>query len=305
MPEVALRGRTVLGPLGLAAYTPTAAHEAEVAAEGLAFRSRRPGDRRSPLFETLRLDAVVVPWSELARLEGAEPWPLLRLVSSARGARYEEVFGPSSRAIDDVRAFEATALRLLAAARRAAPHAVIDGWSAVEHAPWSAVERLPASEAAPPPRSAAAFRANARPSTDDDPFVVAHRTHAPTFGWLAELLDRAIRSHNGLIPAEALVTADGELYVRWRDGRCGCLPVSAVRARTTIWSDREGKVVDVVYTLGRATYLALPDARSCPVAAALDAALGDGPASEGAPTGGTSKVSATTRDAGREGGRER
>jgi hypothetical protein len=264
---VTTRYGRVVGPLALAQYTPTPEYEVEATPDGLAFRGRNPQ----------RLDSVFVPWRELRRLQAIEPWPLLHLRSAARGTTYEETYGPFSRALHSVIAFENAVLRVIAAARHHAPRAVFDGWDVVEPQPWEPVDQLPTNQPARAPDAGALFRANARPHDAAERLVVASREHIAPFGWLAVLLfGRGQPGFNSLMPREARITASRELYVRWQDGRCGRLPVRSVRTRVDLWSNPAGGSRDTLYTFGRATYLILPDADSCPVAAVLDDTLRGG-----------------------------
>jgi hypothetical protein len=265
-------------PLALSA-TPASARDLEVTSKGIAILARSP-QRGSDPFESPPLSAVLVRWHELRGLELLDPWPSFRLCWGSRGARGDATFAPFLH--EDPLEFVQALERLVVAATARAPTVVARGWLDAPDVSWEATTDLPGAVATQVGPSLGAFRTAARDTTPPELTVVARRHAPPTFEALVLWLRSGPRRPLELLPREAVITADGQLHVRWRDRRCARIPVDTVRLRFSAPLGEEHSP-DAVYVFGRATRLLLVERHKCEVAQALDRQLARGQGDAAAP----------------------
>ena len=267
-------------PLPLAlSPTPAGARDIETTAKGIAILARGPHPITDP-FVTPILSAVLVRWHELRRLELLDPWPCFRLSWRSRGARGDDTFGPYAH--EAPHAFASAVERLVEAASAHAPSLVRRGWLDVPDVSWEATEGLPEPFVADAAPALGAFRTAARDTPTPETTIVARRHAPPTFEALLVWLRSSPARPSVLLPREAVICGDGMLHVRWRDGRCGRIPLDALRLRLNVPLQDE-HADDAVYVFGRATRLLLVGRSRCDVAQALDRHLARGNAAPTAP----------------------
>lgn len=219
--------------------------------EGIAFHSQ-PGAvgwlGDDPL-DTPDLDAIVVRWPELRRLEATEPWPSVRVEWEHAGAVSDATFDAGSE--QAAAAFDAQVEALFDHVARFRPYVLVRGWLEAPNVLWTLVDSLPGEtddRAGGPYRTAGATER-----------VLARRSQSTAYERLISIaLDVPWREVGG----EVVVTTE-RVYVRRPDGSVRAVPFDSLRRVTRAPGG------DLVAVFGRKSELFLRSREDCPVEAFL------------------------------------
>jgi hypothetical protein len=250
--------------------TRVAAAELESTDKGIAIAARGSTPIVDP-FDTPMMNAVLVRWHDLLRISLIDPWPCFRLRWRTRDGKSEDVFGPAEGESES--AFSFAVSRLVEATTRRGPLLVSRGWLDVAPIEWEPVSDFPVLEQVVTRHDGGAFRTSAREVESQVVGVLARRGAPSTFDALLSWLHASPARPLSRLPQAVLVTADEDVYVRWRDQSCARIPLAALRVRIDVRANAFTESDDAFYVFGRATRLLLLRRRQCEVAALFDERL--------------------------------